>query len=81
MNLHMGFLLSFKMGSKLLLPKLVQRKPSKGITKPVHWGDEGKKVLIVLFKVTKAMVFVMAISQKGYDSSHSQHEWAQSNRS
>jgi hypothetical protein len=46
------------------------RETLKGITKPVHWGCKGVKVLIVLFKVTKAMVFVMAISQKGYDSSH-----------
>jgi hypothetical protein len=54
----------------------------KRITKPVHWGcKRRKKSLLFLFKVTKAMVFVMAISQKGYDSSHSQHEWAQSNRS
>jgi hypothetical protein len=33
----------------------------KGNFKPVHWGCKRRKKSLFLFKVTKAMVFVMAI--------------------
>jgi hypothetical protein len=48
----MGFLLSFKMGFQTAFAQTYKRNP-QGITKPVHWGCKGVKVLIVLFKVTQ----------------------------